>query len=146
MISLKLIHKHTLTTTAPSQTIWELWTEVQNWTTWDNEIEWAKIDGAFIKGQTGKLKPKSGPTSKFQITTCIPNKQFTTVSKLPLAQLIFDHQLNSDDNKTIVMHQILITGPLAWLFYKILGSTLKQGLEHALPQLIKQAEQYEQTN
>ena len=146
MILLKVIYKYTLTTIAPSEKIWKIWTNIKKWPTWDKEIEWVKIDGPFITGQSGKLKPKSGPITKFQITSCIPNKQFTTVSWLPFAKLIFDHQLGSNENKTMVTHQISIRGPLAWLFNIILGSTLKQGLENALPQLIKQAEQYEQTH
>ena len=140
---MKTIHKVSLQTSASADVIWKLWENVQDWPSWDKELKWVSINGPFIEGQTGKLKQKGAPVSRFKIIKCIPCKQFTDVAKLPFSQLIFDHYLTIENDKTIVTHHILIKGPLSWIFQKLLGPKLSKGLDQALPQLIKKAKNNE---
>ena len=140
---MKTIHKISLQTSASAEVIWQLWKNAQEWPSWDTELEWVTINGPFTEGQTGKLKPKGAPVSHFKITKCIRNKQFTDVASLPFSRLIFDHYLTVNNDKTIVTHQILIDGPFSWIFLKLLGPKLIIGLDQALPQLVKMAENNE---
>lgn len=43
--------------TLPS-TVWSVWKDVPNWPTWDSDLEWSRLNGAFAEGATGVLKPK----------------------------------------------------------------------------------------
>ncbi|WP_198266476.1 hypothetical protein [sulfur-oxidizing endosymbiont of Gigantopelta aegis] len=38
--------------------IWTVWTDINSWNTWQNDIEYAKIKGEFKAGNTFILKPK----------------------------------------------------------------------------------------
>ncbi|RAP32448.1 hypothetical protein DID75_04965 [Candidatus Marinamargulisbacteria bacterium SCGC AG-410-N11] len=140
---MRIVHKVTLKTKASTKAIWKVWQNVEDWPGWDKELEWVTIDGPFIEGQTGKIKPKGSPVSSFKITTCVPFKQCTSVSKLPLTQLIFDHYVKFENGETLITHQILMKGPLSWLFNKLIGPKLKKGLDEAVRHLIQKAENSE---
>ena len=101
---MKTIHKLSLQTSASPKAIWTLWEDVQDWPSWDKELEWVKINGPFTEGQQGQLKPKGAPVSAFKITRCVPYKQFTDIANLPFSQLVFDHYLMSENGKTLVTH------------------------------------------
>lgn len=125
---------------APKEKIWRLWVDVEKWPLWDNDVEWAKLDGEFSEGQTGILKPKGGPASKFVITTCNKNKGFTDVSFLPLAKLSFIHEMKEEHQGIKVTHSIQISGPLAFIFSILIGNKLAKGLPSALQKLATLAE------
>lgn len=135
-----LIIKHTLETHVPVANIWQIWQDVQNWNTWDYNIEYSHIDGSFIKGTTGKLKPKGGPLVCTKLTCVEPMKMFVNESKLFLARIIVSHYLTESKHKTQVTHQIEITGPLAFLFAYLIGRTMKKNLPKEMRALIKKAE------
>jgi hypothetical protein len=137
---MRVICEKEMVTTATKEAIWQVWQDVANWNVWDTHIEWATLNGDFKVGQTGALKPRGGPTAKFVITQCSPYAAFTDISPLPLATLIFEHKITPNKNGNLVTHRILISGPLAFLFKKLLGKKLANGLDVALPNLIKKAE------
>ena len=56
----KVTFDHTLTTTAPRATLWEVWTDVPNWPDWDTEMSRASLDGAFAEGATGSVDTPDG--------------------------------------------------------------------------------------
>ena len=138
-----LIKEHSAKTTVSPQTIWRFWSDVDHWNTWDSDIEWSKSDGPFQLGQTGKLKPKGGPVVKTKITECTPNKSFSDSSKLFLATIHFDHSIEQTKDGNIIKTKIMMAGPLAWLFAKLMGKSLAAGLEPSIRNLIAQAEAYE---
>ncbi|MBT6120769.1 polyketide cyclase [bacterium] len=134
------IHEVSQDTKASKETIWDIWKNVEKWPDWDKELEWVKINGEFKQGQTGKLKPKGGPVSKYQITSCVQFKEFSDSAKLPLATLVFDHWITPNNNGISITHKISIRGPLARIFKLLLGENLKKGLTVALPKLVELAE------
>ena len=50
-----------VTKEATKEQMWKLFADVNNWHTWDNGIEFAKMEGKFEKGNHCILKPKEGP-------------------------------------------------------------------------------------
>jgi hypothetical protein len=136
----KTIYELSMVTSASKESIWALWANVGDWPVWDKELEWVTIDGAFKGGQTGKIKPKGAPGSRYVITDCVPFQRFSSQSKLPFATLFFDHIITPNNEGISVTHTIAIAGPLSGLFKRLLGKNLKNGLIAALPQLIGLAE------
>lgn len=135
-----LIIKHTVETQASSEDIWHIWQDVKNWNTWDHGIEYSSLDGPFIEGTTGSLKPKGGPLVRTRLTCVEPLKMFVDESKLFLARIIVSHYLTESSSKTQVTHKIEMTGPLAFLFAYLIGRTMKKNLPQEMQAMVKKAE------
>lgn len=56
--------------------IWKLFANVNNWHTWDNGIEFAKLEGKFEKGNHFTLRPKGGPNVKVELLETIENYKY----------------------------------------------------------------------
>ena len=59
--------KYSVKTKAKKEAIWKLWTDVENWKEWDKSVKWSNINGDFKIGTKGKLKPKEGPVTNFEL-------------------------------------------------------------------------------
>ena len=62
--------------TTPEQ-VFLIYKDVANWPTWDPETVSASIDGDFVVGSTGKIKPGKEPETKITWVEVTPNKSFT---------------------------------------------------------------------
>ena len=60
--------------------MWRLFSNVNDWHLWDDGIEYAKIEGNFLKGNFFELKPKGGPKVKIELLETIENKMFLDLS------------------------------------------------------------------
>src|SRR5262249_840166 len=110
-----LIAKHTITTNASPETIWNIWKDIKNWHTWDNVTEYYTLNGPFQSGTTGQWKPKNGPVVHLTLTRVEPLKAYIGECKLLFARLISSHFLSSVNGKTHVTQQFEIKGSLAFL-------------------------------
>lgn len=135
-----LIIKHTITTKASLENIWNLWQDVNNWHTWDNMTEYYSLNGPFQEGTTGVWKSKEGPLVHLKLTQVEPLKVYVGECKLFLAKLISSHFLTKVNGNTQVTQQFEIKGPLAFLYAYHLGSKLKKDLFLEMEYLRKRAE------
>ena len=135
-----LVIKHTVKTKASARAVWQIWEDVSNWNTWDNGLEFSKIDGPFAEGTMGTLKPKGGSIVKTKLTCVEPLKRFVDEAKLPLARIIVTLFLEESGKDTYVTHQIEMKGPLAFLFAFLIGRNMKKNLPHEMLALVKKAE------
>ncbi|MEM9944937.1 MAG: polyketide cyclase [Cyanobacteria bacterium P01_D01_bin.36] len=134
---------HTLETASPAATIWAIWTAVGWWPEWDSELKSAQIEGAFREGATGNLTPKVGPPTKFSISQVVPNQSYTFTTQLLFCRLVvhrFIHQNNPLAEKICFTHEVSFVGPLAFLFYWLLGNRFRQALPGAMQQIKSLAE------
>lgn len=120
--------------------IWQLWTDVSNWPKWDKSLTWSRLDGPFEVGSKGTLKPKSGPSSPFDLTEVIPNRRFTNQSSLPGAVMTFTHDIRETDFGVDIIHRVRIQGKSTPLFSKVIGNELKKDLPKAVRGLAEFAE------
>ena len=84
--------------------MWKLFADVNNWHTWDEGIEFAKMEGEFEKGNFFTLRPKGGPNVKVELLETVENKSFLDVTKFPLAKM-FDNNNFSEFNVCEFMNQ-----------------------------------------
>jgi hypothetical protein len=61
------------------------------WPEWNLDSEWVRLDGPFVQGSTGRLKPKGGFAVPFVIERLVPGSEFVDTSRLPGARLTFAH-------------------------------------------------------
>jgi Polyketide cyclase / dehydrase and lipid transport len=127
-------------TTASPEAVWSLWEDVEGWPKWDDDVLKAQLHGPFETGSKGTLKPKGGPGTSFTMTEVVPFRSFTDQSKLPLATIDFHHVLHTDGSSTKIEHRVVMTGPLTFVFRRLIGSKIQRGLPGAVTKLARLAE------
>ncbi|MDO8604067.1 MAG: polyketide cyclase [bacterium] len=119
--------------------IWSVWTDVNNWHTWQDDIDYAKIEGVFEVGNTFLLKPKGGPKVKIEIIRVEETVNFTDLTKFPLAKMIGSHDFIIDGNELEIRTTMSIKGPLSFLWRKIVAEGVANGMEEQTNKLIERA-------
>src|SRR3954468_22907413 len=84
-------HSRTVWGVKPEQ-VWRVWTDINQWHTWQPDIEQAHLDGAFAAGRTFVLKPKGGPKVNIEIIAAEPGRRFTDLTRFPGARMYGDHE------------------------------------------------------
>ncbi|MBS0625383.1 MAG: SRPBCC family protein [Verrucomicrobia bacterium] len=110
------IVKHTIETKATPAQIWKIWEDVENWKTWDQEIELSRLDGPFQSGTAGCTKFVGTPLFKTLLTNVEPHKLVVQEAYLFYAKVISYQSMKPVDDKTEVTFDVEIQGPLS-LFY-----------------------------
>ncbi|MBT3581465.1 hypothetical protein HN511_04135 [bacterium] len=138
-----LIIKYTVETTVAQDKIWQALQDVENWHSWDHELEFSRIDGPFKVGTKGQLKPKGGPILETLLTRVEPLKMFVQEAKLSLAKAVMSHFITTVDGKTQVTFQTEIRGPLALLYVCMLGRSIKKKIPLEMEEMLKKAKSLE---
>jgi hypothetical protein len=130
-----------VTSTAPPAAFFERWADMTTWPEWNLDVEWVRLDGSFAQGVTGTLKPKGGPKVPFVVESLIQDKEFVDVSRLPGARLTFAHHVTETAGGGCAVHvRISMSGPLSWLWSRILGNGLRSSVQPDLERLARLAE------
>lgn len=110
------IIKHTVETKATPIQIWKIWEDVENWKTWDQEIELSRLDGPFQSGTTGCTKFVGTPLFKTLLTKVELHKLVIQEAYLFCAKVVSYQSMRQVGDKTEVTFQVEIRGLLS-LFY-----------------------------
>ena len=119
---------HTLGTSASPEKIWAIWTDVEHWSRWDTELQYAYINGPFELGAIGKLTPKRGRISTFRISQFNAGNSYTFMLRLPFCSLNVHRYLVSREGITYFTHEVSFRGLLAFIFGLLLGRQFKAAL------------------
>ena len=119
--------------------IWKLFADVNNWHTWDNGIEFAKLEGKFEKGNSFMLRPKGGPNVKIKLLEIIENNMFLDVTSFPLAKMYDLHLFEETAEGLKITHTITMKGILGFLWVKIVAQKLAEALPEDMKEQIKAA-------
>jgi uncharacterized membrane protein len=130
-----------ITSTAPPAAFFERWADMATWPEWNLDVDWVRLDGPFAQGVTGALKPKGGPKVRFVVESLVQDKEFVDVSLLAGARLTFAHHVTEAAGGGCTVHvQISMSGPLGWLWNRILGKGLRTSVQPDLERLARVAE------
>lgn len=139
---MKTLGETTQHTKAKPEAVFRLWADIDNWADYDDGIEWAKLTDKFCTGGKYTIKPKGGPKVKATILVVEPYKRFIDVSHLVGAKLKFDHTVTQHNGITAVTIEMSISGPMSWLWAKILGNNQQNDLENSTAKLLAKAEKH----
>ena len=131
------------TSEASPEAIWGLWADVDNWKEWDPGLEDSSIGGPFAEGASYKLKPKGGPKVTSVLKDVRPGEGFSDRTRLPLANLDFSHEVERAGGGTRVTHRVEISGPLSFLYARLMGRGFEEGLPETVRNLARLAEERE---
>ncbi|MGW2662396.1 SRPBCC family protein [Nocardia tengchongensis] len=127
------------TSTAAPAAFFAKWADMATWPEWNQDTEWVTLDGPFVQGATGVLKPKGGPKTPFVVTK-LTDTEFIDSSKLIGARLIFAHEIATIAGCTTVTVRVTMEGPLRGLWNKIMGGGLRDSLQRDVDALVEAAE------
>ena len=117
--------------------VWTVWADVNQWHTWQDDIEFAKLNGEFRKGGLIHFKPKGGPNFKLELTEVKPNSVFVDLTRFPLARMFDSHEIIDHGEKLEIKSTIRIEGPLSFLWRKLVAENVAKGLEEQTDRLIE---------
>jgi Polyketide cyclase / dehydrase and lipid transport len=132
-----------VTSAAEPDAFFARWGDMATWPEWNLDTEWVRLDGPFVEGATGTLKPKGGPRVRFVVER-LTDTEFVDTSKLFGARLTFRHRVSGTGGTTDVRVDVSIRGPLALVWRVILGRGIKQSVQPDLERLAAAAESLEQ--
>jgi hypothetical protein len=108
--------------------IWNLFADVNAWQTWDDGIEFAKLEGNFEKGNHFTLRPKGGPNVKVKLLETVKNKMFLDVTSFPLAKMYDEHHFEETPDGLKITNTITVKGMLGFLWVKIVAGKIAEAL------------------
>ena len=137
---MKTLTETHVVSTAPPSAFFARWADTATWPEWNTDTEWVRLDGPFIQGTTGQLKPKGGPKVRFAIER-LDTREFVDVSRLLGARLTFGHLVEPmPDGGCRVDVKVTMDGPLGWVWTKILGGGIAASVGSDLAGLAALAE------
>ena len=117
--------------------VWKVWTDLNQWHTWQSDIEYAKLEGDFKVGKTFLLKPKGGPKVNIEIIEVETNRLFTDLTRFPGAKMYGSHEFVVHGDELEIKTTMSIEGPLSFIWRKIVAEDVANGMEEQTNNLIE---------
>lgn len=127
----------TISKEVTKEQMWKLFSDVNNWHTWDKGIGYAKLNGEFMEGNFFELKPKDGPKVKVTLLKTIKNKMFLDVTNFPLAKMYDEHIFEETPDGLKITNTISVKGLLSFLWVKIVAQNIVNSLPKDIENQIK---------
>ncbi|MEL6676173.1 MAG: SRPBCC family protein [Bacteroidota bacterium] len=124
---------HQLSTKASAETIWQIWTEVDEWHQWDKGLQKASLHDPWQIGAKGTLRSLENRKVKFTVTEFEPGKSYTFKSNLPLGGLYVKRSLERQGDQVLFTHEVWFQGLTKGIFARLLG----KDFQAMLPQVME---------
>ncbi len=124
-------HVHEILLECDRDRLFRALTEIRRWPEWDEELAAAIHDGSSLTpGSRFTLTPKGGKPVALTVEACEPPRLFADLARLPLVRMTSRHELESvAEGRTRLRHVIETSGPLAWLWDRLVARKIAAGLE-----------------
>lgn len=129
----------TYSTTAPGLTaaqVWKVWADVDQWHTWQGDIDHARMLGEFKTGSQFAFKPKGGPNLTLELTDVRDGESFTDLTRFPLARMYDAHDLKDTPVGVEISMRMWLEGPLSFLWRKLVAEDVAKGFKAQTDALI----------
>lgn len=121
------------------EVIWRVWSDVNNWPKWDNELKYCYMDADFSEGNEFIVKPKNGPKVLLFLSELVPNHQFTAYCKFFAATLYGTHKLEETSEGLKITNMITVTGPLTVLWTNLVAKNVAKAIPQQTDNLVEYA-------
>lgn len=127
-----------------SETIWQLWADVDNYLKWHDDLDYCKLTGVFAVGNYFTLKPKGAPAVKVHITELIEDKtrgykRFTDCTNFFGAKMYDIHELQETTEGISITNTIKVTGWLSYLWVYLVAKNVANSAPKQMASLVKLA-------
>lgn len=129
------------TTSLPVERLWEIWTDVDGWHRWADDIVWARLREPFAAGARGRIRYRGFPPMTFRVKSVEPGRAYLTEVPLALATLSFDHRIEDrpEDGGVELVERIGFRGPLAGPLGRLQGPRIERAWPGAMERLVQLA-------
>lgn len=104
-------YEHSIETSAAPEAIWRLWADVENWGTWNAEIEKIEMDGPFAAGTQITMTPPGEDPVLLRIAEVVEDELFVDEARFNGLLLRTIHRIDRiDQNRIRVAYRMEITG------------------------------------
>lgn len=107
-------------TNVPAGALYRAIIDINGWTRWDEGLEFTRLDGEARPGTRFVLKPRGGPTIRMSIDEVRPNLLVDT-AHLFGAKMTTAHEYLEREGVTTIRFSIRMSGPLAFLWRRVVG-------------------------
>lgn len=128
-----------VTNDVTKEQMWKLLSDVNNWHTWDESVEFAHLEGNFEQGNFFMFQPKGGPKLKIGIVEATENKSFTDLTTFPLAKMYGEHILEETPEGLKITTTMKVEGILGFLWRKVVAQKIVDDLPADMQIQIKTA-------
>jgi hypothetical protein len=123
------------------EAIWSLWCDVDHWSHWDRDTEFAKLSGPFEVGSSFVLKPRGAPRFTIHLVDVQPLQKFTDLTKFPFAKMYDLHEMEETPQGLKLMSKVWVEGALSWLWANLVAKNVAAGVPAQLDALARFAGQ-----
>ncbi|NQY93251.1 MAG: hypothetical protein HRT43_03715 [Campylobacteraceae bacterium] len=109
--------------------IYNLLTDVDNWSKWNENILDSKLLGEFKEGTFIKLAIKDAPKSKIKLLKIKRSKSFTYLTTFLLAKMYTTYEILEKNNHLELSASIKIEGPLSFFWKQLVVQDVADVLE-----------------
>jgi len=128
-----------ITKEVTKEQMWKLFSDVNNWQTWDESIEFAHLEGKFEQGNFFVFQPKGGPKIKLKILEAIENYKFVDLTTFPFAKMYGDHTFEETPEGLKLTTTMIVEGFLGFLWKKLVAQKIVDDLPKDMAIQIKAA-------
>jgi hypothetical protein len=119
----------TITTEIAKEQIWKLMSNINDWKTFDETVEYSELQGEFKAGSSFILKPKGGPKVKIILMDVQPPHYFKDKTTFPLAQMYGEHWYEDTQLGLKITVTMTMAGLLSALWNKLVMKNIVEHLE-----------------
>lgn len=133
-------HTHTRTVKGVrAEQLWRVWSDVNQWHTWQPDLEFARMTGDFAAGNRFSLRPKGGPTVNIEIVRAEPNRAFVDLTRFPGARMYGSHEFLPLEDGLEIRTTMRVEGPLSFVWRKLVAEGIAKGEAEQTERLIERA-------
>lgn len=105
-------------------TIWNLWSDVNRWTTWHGDLDSCTMEGPFAVGNHFFLQPKGSRPVKIFLTEITAGHSFTDCTAFPGAKMHDTHILEETPEGLKITSTLEVKGILSWLWVRLVAQNV----------------------
>lgn len=119
--------------------IWCVLKDVNSWHEWHGDLEYCTLKGEFAVGNYFTLKPKGAPAVKVFLTEINEGRGFTDCTNFFGAKMYNTHVLEDTEAGLKLTDTVVVTGPLRWLWIKLVAQNVADTASGQMEALVKRA-------
>jgi hypothetical protein len=116
--------------------VWYMWADINNWPTWDKELEYCKMVEPFVEGSHFILKPKGGQKVKVTLSELVPKQKFTSYSNFLGATMYVAHELEETLDGLRITNTVTVTGFLSFIWIALVAKNVANSIPSHMDILI----------
>lgn len=128
-------------TAASPQVVWSLWSDANNWSSWNSGIRSAKVEGPIVNGAKGVMTTNRGSVHDVTFHGVVPGRGFSlSMAGPPLTTITFLCEIEPDGQGSRISQDVAFAGPLGPLFGVMMGGEMAKHFVPVLDDLARTAE------